>query len=69
MTISAQRGGGKLPEKIYSGVVKGIKSNDLGKQKVVLSVDGIGEAFIAWGKSKPGEQASSSCQISHQLPT
>lgn len=55
MTLSAQIGGGNMSEKIYSGVVKRIQSSDFGKQRVFLYVDGIGEAIIAWGKSKPGE--------------
>ncbi|MGY8746404.1 MAG: hypothetical protein ACKVG2_07630, partial [Candidatus Poseidoniales archaeon] len=44
-----------MSKKIYSGVVKQIWTNDNGQQKVVLTVDGIGEATIGWGKSKPGE--------------
>jgi cellulose biosynthesis protein BcsQ len=55
MTIPARKGGENMSSEIYSGVVKRIWTSDDGKQKVILSIDGIGEATIAWGKSKPGE--------------
>ena len=55
MTLSAQKEGGKLSKKVYSGVVTRVLTNPQNKQKVILKVDGIGEATIAWGKSKPGE--------------
>tara|TARA_B110000459_G_scaffold157147_1_gene172054 strand:- start:3163 stop:6723 length:3561 start_codon:yes stop_codon:yes gene_type:complete len=55
MSILARRGGGNMSDKIYNGVVKRVLTNDQNMQKVILSVDGIGEATISWGKSKTGE--------------
>ena len=51
MTILAQQGGEKIPDEIYSGVVKRIQSNDFGKQKVVLSVEG-GEQLLLESRSQ-----------------
>ena len=44
-----------MSKKTYSGVVTRVLTNAQNKQKVILKVDEIGEAIIAWGKSKPGE--------------
>ena len=55
MTLLARRGGENMSKKTYSGVVTRVLTNAQNKQKVILKVDEIGEAIIAWGKSKPGE--------------
>ena len=58
MTISAQRGGEKMSDKIYNGKIKSIERGkrgfNKGKRRVLLSIVGIGDAFINWNKTPRG---------------
>ena len=58
MTISAQRGGENMSDKIYNGKIKSIERAkggfNKGKRRVLLSIVGIGDAFINWNKTPRG---------------
>jgi len=56
MTILTQ-GGGSLSDKIYNGTIKAVKKGiqrNKGKRRVLLSITGIGDAFIMWNKTPKG---------------
>tara|TARA_B100000029_G_scaffold514395_1_gene617043 strand:- start:147 stop:3881 length:3735 start_codon:yes stop_codon:yes gene_type:complete len=53
MTMS-EHGGGSLSDKIYNGTVKAVKKGQHGKRRVILSIIGIGDAFIGWNKTPRG---------------
>ena len=54
MTLSAQRGGDNMSDKIYNGTVKEVKRKNKGKRRVLLSIIGIGAAYIMWDKTPKG---------------
>jgi len=58
MTVSAQRGGENMSDKIYNGKIKSIERAkggfNKGKRRVLLSIVGIGDAFINWNKTPRG---------------
>ena len=58
MTISAQRGGENMSDKIYNGKIKSVETSKViarkGKRRILLSIVGIGDAFINWNKTPKG---------------
>ena len=58
MTVSAQKGGDSMSGKIYKGKIKSIErarsGRNKGKRRVLLSINGIGDAFINWNKTPKG---------------
>ena len=58
MTLLALRGGDNMSEKIHKGKIKSIETAkggyNKGKRRVLLSIVGIGDAFINWNKTPPG---------------
>jgi len=58
MTISAQKGGGNMSDKIYKGKIKSIEKSkyghNKGKRRILLSIIGIGDAIINWNVTPTG---------------
>ena len=58
MTISARRGGENMSDKIYNGKIKSVErakaGHNKGKRRILLSIVGIGDAFINWNKTPRG---------------
>ena len=57
MTLLAQKGGENMSNKIYNGTVKQVKrgtDRNKGKRRVLLSINGIGAAYIMWDKTPKG---------------
>ena len=58
MKILAQNGGETMSEKIYNGKIKSIETSKViarkGKRRILLSIIGIGDAFINWNKTPKG---------------
>ena len=58
MPISARRGGENMSDKIYNGKIKSVErakaGRNKGKRRILLSIVGIGDAFINWNKTPRG---------------
>jgi len=58
MTLSAQKGGENMSDKIYNGKIKSVETSKViarkGKRRILLSIVGIGDAFINWNKTPKG---------------
>ena len=58
MILSAQRRGENMSDRIYSGKIKSVerskKGANKGKRRILLSIVGIGDAFINWNKTPKG---------------
>ena len=58
MIISAQRGSETMSDKIYDGKIKSVETSKViarkGKRRILLSITGIGDAFINWNRTPNG---------------
>jgi len=56
--ILAQKGGETMSDKIYDGKIKSVETSKViarkGKRRILLSITGIGDAFINWNRTPNG---------------
>ena len=56
-----------MSDKVYNGTVKAVMKNQQGRRKVILSIVGIGDAFIGWNRTPQGVSFPIGAKIQVQM--
>ena len=56
-----------MSDKVYNGTVKAVMKDQEGRRKVILSITGIGDAFIGWNRTPQGVSFPIGAKIQVQM--